>query len=90
VTGETVRLEVADPNSEVVGVIDGDVDKAEVLTVAVPDGQAGAVWSFSIARAQTADGYVDDVMLYFSDNIPPYAAETPEAAVAFGTRGDQQ
>jgi len=90
VTGETVRLEIADPNSQVIAVIDGDVDKPEKLTVTVPEGQAGTVWSFSIMKAQTADGYVDDVMLHFSDNIPPYAAETQEAAVAFGTRGEQQ
>jgi len=90
VTGEGARLTVKDSDGNEAGVLDGDMDKPEKLTIPVAPGQDARVWSFSITRPQTPNVYVDDVLLHFSENIPPYVAETAAAAEAFARMGEQQ
>ena len=90
VTGEGARLTVSDSDGNEAGVLDGDMDKPEKLTIPVAPGLGAKVWSFSITRPETPNVYVDDVLLHFSENIPPYVAESAEAAVTFARMGEQQ
>lgn len=90
VTGEGARLTVSGPDANEAGVLDGDLDKPEKLTLRVSPGQDARVWSFAITSPQTPNVYVDDVLLHFSENIPPYVAETAEAAETFARMGEQQ
>ncbi len=90
VTGEGARLSVNDADGNEAGVIDGDMDTTEKLTVRVPAGHDGRTWSFSIGKPLTAGTYLDDVLLHFDESIPPYVAETAAAAEAFARMGERQ
>ena len=90
VTGEGARLIVTDADGNEAGLLDGDLDTPEKLTISVPEGQDGRCWSFTIAKPHTPNTYVDDVLLHFDEQIPPYVSEAAEAAEVFGTRGDTE
>jgi len=90
VTREGVRFTLFDPEGKGVVCYDGDADKTEKLTVAVGAGQDGKPWSFSLARPRLGKMALDDVMTWFSDNIPPFACKQPQWPAQLANRGETQ
>lgn len=87
VTGEGLRLRVRDPEGRQAGTYDGDADDLQKLSLRPGPGQTGKAWSFAIEKPTTPGLALDDVLLHFSDEIPPFVAARAEWAQQLGEGG---
>lgn len=88
VTGEGAALRIYDPEGNVVLEKVGDFDTAERLTIEVPPGTDGAVWSLTITDPDVEGLNLDDVTFYLGGHVPPLLCEDPAWVEVF-TAGEQ-
>ena len=74
--GKTVACDVVSPNGETFISVEGCFLLDKKLKITVPEGVDGNVWGLRMRAAQK--GNLEDVFLYFSENIPPFVAENKD------------
>ncbi|MBU0608148.1 MAG: DUF4838 domain-containing protein, partial [Armatimonadetes bacterium] len=73
--GETGKLQVLDPDGKVAGEGDTIANGQTAVTVAVPDGMRGKVWSLKLGGAAT--GVCEDLRLFLDEKLPRLLATDP-------------
>lgn len=83
VTGEGAAVRIYGPDGDLALERVGDFDTAEDLTVEVPDGADGRVWSLVVSDPEQEGIGLDDVRLYLGQPLPPFLCEDPEHLATF-------
>ncbi len=73
---ETVHFSVVTPVQEIAAERAGGFPTGLEMKITVPAGQDGKPWRLDLHKAKT--GVFEDVSVSFSDQIPPYLAESPD------------
>jgi len=77
--GETGKLQVLDPDGTVAGEGDTIQTGQVAVTVAVPEGMRGKVWSLKLGGAAT--GVCEDLRLFLDEKLPPLLSTEPGRAL---------
>jgi len=78
--GETGKLQVLDPDGQVAGEADTIQTGQAAVTVPVPAGMAGKVWSLKLGAAAT--GVCEDLRLYLDEKLPRFLSTDPGRVLA--------